>query len=390
MPNEREGAAAHQGQPDHGEEQPPLFSIFIPVWNGSRWIDKAIRSVLAQTYPGWELIIGDNASTDDLAAVVGRFDDRRLRLHRWSTHTDLCENFNRTMLLSRYPWVQPLGADDRLHPRCLEVIAARLRDTIGSTGRLSAVLTAVRRVDSEGRPADKQYYGYRGSALIPPGRHDAESWFRHTLSGVTPWNIGSVVLSRELIVEMGGLLRPEIGLCADVDLMLRASAYGDMLYIDEPLLDFTVRGDADSQSRGFTPQAWRRPLSPLGVALVSGLEVHEQRRLVSRRERDAIHAVVARMQVQRAFQHRYCPGGRGRIGALIDVARAARWSPSAVLQPKTLAYALTAIMGPQRLIAGARRRVLKQACTNPVPAAATGNTRLTTSYETPPHSPPAP
>ena len=92
----------------------PRFSIFIPVWNGAAWIGGAIESVLAQTYTEWELVIGDNASTDGVATVVGRYTDPRIRLHRWPTHTDLCENFNRTMLLCRSEWVQPLGVDDRL------------------------------------------------------------------------------------------------------------------------------------------------------------------------------------------------------------------------------------------------------------------------------------
>src|SRR5580765_7088775 len=35
------------------------FSVFIPVWNGGRWLPRAISSLLEQTYPHWELVIGD-------------------------------------------------------------------------------------------------------------------------------------------------------------------------------------------------------------------------------------------------------------------------------------------------------------------------------------------
>jgi len=79
----------------------PRFSIFIPVWNGAHWVSAAIESVLAQTYPNWELVIGDNASSDDLKAILSRYADPRIQLHQWPTHTDVCENFNRTMLLCR-------------------------------------------------------------------------------------------------------------------------------------------------------------------------------------------------------------------------------------------------------------------------------------------------
>ena len=338
----------------------PRFSIFIPVWNGAAWIGGAIESVLAQTYTEWELVIGDNASTDDVATVVGRYTDPRIRPHRWPTHTDLCENFNRTMLLCRSEWVQPLGVDDRLAPHCLETMAARMRAVSDRPMRLSAVLAAVRRVDSRGQSADASYYGCRGPAKIPNGVHDAASWLHYSLTGVTPWNIGTAAFARDVLAEMGSFLRPEIGLCAEIDLVLRASTYGDILYIDEPLMDFTIRGDSDSQTRGFSARAWNRPLAPLSVALVSGLSVHEERREVSKHERAAVHAVIAQMQIQRAFQHRYLPGGHGRRGALLEVGRAMRWSPRMLLRPKHLAYGLAAILSPRALIGRARSSRLKR------------------------------
>jgi Glycosyl transferase family 2 len=321
---------------------------------------RAIESILAQTYAEWELVIGDNASTDDLEGVVSRYADRRLRLHRWSTHTDLCENFNRTMRLARYEWIQPLGADDRLMPHCLATIARCVADTSNRPGRVSVVLAAAQPVDRRGQAADAAYYGYRGRAQIPSGLHDAASWLRYSLTGVIPWYMGTVAFATEVLAEMGTFLRPEIGLCADVDLVLRAATYGHVLYVDEPLMDFTVRADSDSYSRGFSPRAWRQPLAPLGLALVSALSLHAERREVSRHERAAVYAVVAHLQLQRAFQQRYRTGGHGRRGALLDVLRAVVWSPAAILQPKNLLYALAAILSPQILIRRVRATVLRR------------------------------
>lgn len=44
-----------------------MISIIMPVWNGARFIDRAIASVVAQTNPNWELLIVDDGSTDDSA-----------------------------------------------------------------------------------------------------------------------------------------------------------------------------------------------------------------------------------------------------------------------------------------------------------------------------------
>ena len=123
-----------------------------------------------------------------MATVVGRYTDPRIRLHQWPTHTDLCENFNRTMLLCRSEWVQPLGVDDRLVPHCLETMAARMRAVSDRPIRLSAVLSAVRRVDSRGSRQtpvlwprarkDPERCAQRCflAALLADGREPVEYW----------------------------------------------------------------------------------------------------------------------------------------------------------------------------------------------------------------------
>ena len=57
-----------------------LVTIVLPVRNSARTLDLAIRSVLAQTYPNWELLIIDDGSSDESPAIAKRFDDRRIQL----------------------------------------------------------------------------------------------------------------------------------------------------------------------------------------------------------------------------------------------------------------------------------------------------------------------
>ena len=85
------------------------FSVFIPVWNDARWLPGAIESLLAQTHPDWELIIGDNASTEDIAGIVAGYADDRIRYHRWPDHVDYAGNANRTIGLCRFEWLQYLS-----------------------------------------------------------------------------------------------------------------------------------------------------------------------------------------------------------------------------------------------------------------------------------------
>ena len=55
------------------------FSIIIPTYNRAVFLPKAIESVLAQTYTGWELIIVDDGSTDNTKDVVAQYSDSRIR-----------------------------------------------------------------------------------------------------------------------------------------------------------------------------------------------------------------------------------------------------------------------------------------------------------------------
>jgi hypothetical protein len=337
---------------------PVRFSVFIPVWNDTVWLPGAIDSVLAQDYSHWELIVGDNASDADVAGVVAGYDDPRIHYHRFTTHVPIDENFNRTALLASNEWVQLLCADDRIRPTCMSRLAESITraNAVPSTDdggprRLALALTACRRVFPNGEPADRVWYGSKPKLQAETGIYTAERWFRLLMQdGQPPWNAGSMALARSVIEESGGFFRPEVGLSCDVEMVLRASAYGDVVYVDEPLLDFTVRSDADNAIRLWANRAKGGEHTPSGAAILAALRVHEHRRAVTPAERRAALAAVARSHLQRAAQHRVLTDGLGRRGAIRDVLRAARYSPRTLASPYHLGYATAAVLLPKPLL----------------------------------------
>lgn len=100
----------------------PFFSITIPAYK-SRYLSEAIDSCLAQTYNGFELIVVDDASPEDLLSIVKEYDDSRIRYYRNKRNCgaiDVVDNWNICLGYCKGEYVICMGDDDRLKPCCLE------------------------------------------------------------------------------------------------------------------------------------------------------------------------------------------------------------------------------------------------------------------------------
>ena len=58
----------------------PLVSIVIPTYNRARDLARALKSVVGQTYPNFEVLVVDNHSADNTDDVVTSFNDSRMKL----------------------------------------------------------------------------------------------------------------------------------------------------------------------------------------------------------------------------------------------------------------------------------------------------------------------
>jgi glycosyltransferase involved in cell wall biosynthesis len=108
-----------------------FVSICLPARNGADSIAAVVRSVLAQDHPNLELVISDNASTDDTESVCRELaqSDNRIVYHRQLQNVGLLANFVFTLSRARGSFVRWIGDDDWLSPdyvsRCLAALSAR-------------------------------------------------------------------------------------------------------------------------------------------------------------------------------------------------------------------------------------------------------------------------
>lgn len=92
----------------------PRVSIILPVYNERNFISDAIKSVLSQTFEDWELIVMDDASTDNSVEIIRSFmaRDRRIILHQAKTNLGLVANLNRAIAMAQGEFLARIDGDD--------------------------------------------------------------------------------------------------------------------------------------------------------------------------------------------------------------------------------------------------------------------------------------
>ena len=107
---------------------PPKVSIGLPVFNGDEYLEKAIQSILGQTFTDFELIISDNASTDKTTTICRNYAgrDSRIRYYRNATNIGGANNGNRTFLLAQGEYFRWAAHDDLCAPTLIEQCVAIL------------------------------------------------------------------------------------------------------------------------------------------------------------------------------------------------------------------------------------------------------------------------
>lgn len=125
----------------------PVASIVVPAYNAAATIEETLKSLLAQTFFDFELIVVDDGSTDATASVVARFPDHRVRLIRQSNR-GLAGAHNTGIAYARGRYIGFCDADDLWVPEKLERHVAHL----DANPDVGISFAGSRMIDRQGRP----------------------------------------------------------------------------------------------------------------------------------------------------------------------------------------------------------------------------------------------
>jgi glycosyltransferase involved in cell wall biosynthesis len=191
----------------------PLVSVVMPAFNAARFIEQTLESARCQTFQDFEVLVVDDGSTDDTAAVAQKFceTDARFQLLRRS-HNGLSATRNAGIERTRGEFIAFLDADDVWSPEKLECQMALFR----ADPRVNFSYTNFHFWDGQ---LDLEIY-YRANRPLP----DCDAARQLIFANV--YCISTVVTKRELFDKAGVFDTALLDGCEDWDLWLRLAEHG--------------------------------------------------------------------------------------------------------------------------------------------------------------------
>jgi glycosyltransferase involved in cell wall biosynthesis len=239
----------------------PRVSIGLPVYNGGELLSEALDSLLAQEFDDFELIISDNASTDQTEEVCREYSkrDRRIIYHRRDRNYRATNNFVHVFGMARGEYFMFAAHDDRWHPRfiaaCIKVLEAN-----------NALVFATPRVQfltPEGTPCERYY----------PVLHTVNMGLRNRIAAIfreTDIGYNFYGLYRRDALKKVTLGHDCYG--GDVVILLELMLEGETAHLPEKLFYYRLNyrnAQEQLESLGFTPD--NRPIDKPYTSLTINL-----------------------------------------------------------------------------------------------------------------------
>ena len=210
----------------------PLVSILINAFNAERHIRGALDSALAQTYRDVEIVVLDDHSTDETAAIVKEYSakDSRVRYVKPTQRLGLVEGRNELLRQARGEFLTYLDVDDRYLP---EKVAAEAEFLKTHPDVALVYCNTEYFFDGEpGRYLARFAHRYSGNDVLP-----------HLLEAMYITN-SAVMFRRSLYEKLGGY-RTDLGIVEDWEFFLRVAYAGQHIaFLDKPLAKICLRWDS--------------------------------------------------------------------------------------------------------------------------------------------------
>jgi len=197
----------------------PEIAIITPVWNGMPYVVECVESVLSQAFQNWEMIIGDNGSTDGTREYLATLNDPRINVVLHETNQGIFGNLNLLFQEAKADISQILCADDYLFSNGLEDLIQTWRKLPPETGSLRSSFQPMR----ESQCRLNRYFIQLGLKSVSPENTDLMFF----TFGNFPGNLSNMSVKTNLVDQLGGF-DPKLPFAGDFDFWLRLTRTAPM------------------------------------------------------------------------------------------------------------------------------------------------------------------
>jgi glycosyltransferase involved in cell wall biosynthesis len=200
----------------------PLVSIVIPTYNHAPMLQRALETVIEQSYQNWNAIVVNNFSTDNTLEIVAKFNDPRIQCVNFHNNGVIGASRNEGITLATGEFIAFLDSDDTWFPTKIEKCVAVLVD--GS----DLVCHAEFWIDESGK-----------SRLVAYGPSEAATHHNLIYRG-NRISTSATMVRASLLKEVNGFdVSPELISTEDYDLWIRLAAKSNKFaFINEPLGEY--------------------------------------------------------------------------------------------------------------------------------------------------------
>ena len=215
----------------------PLVSVIMPTFNSATFVVESVASVLAQTFADWELLIVDDASSDDTVNVLRSIPDDRIKIFVLKANAGPAAARNAAIRQAQGRYIAFLDADDIWLPMKLERQLGFMRQRGASFS-----YTSYEKIDESG-------------AVI--GRRDVPPWT--TYNRLLADNVIGCLTAMYDRQQCGRVEMPPIRKRQDLGLWLRLAAKCDRIYgLQEVHAQYRIRRDSISANKFIAAQyTWK-------------------------------------------------------------------------------------------------------------------------------------
>ena len=194
-------------------KQNPLISIVIPTYNHARFLGRAVKSVVDQTYTNWEIVVVDNHSTDNTSEVMKGFSDPRITYLKINNNGVIAASRNMGIRVANGEWIAFLDSDDWWTQDKLQECFKAINDNVDFIYHYLEI--------ASNKPR------YLRPRLVKTPQVNIPVMKDLLLNGNKIHN-SSVVVRKTLLLEIGGINEsPEVIACEDFDTYLRIASITD-------------------------------------------------------------------------------------------------------------------------------------------------------------------